>query len=171
MLSNHMKISVGTERTTNKESDDDIDNIDNYIQLLIDRQEVTEFIESGRYPDRLSFKHKDICMPILEDISVPEPIPIDTSGCIVKFNGMIHKLNNIEMELKIDTTRENKVINECENKDNNCPICMNDMGDRNYMVPNCGHRVCMTCVLKNMMTNLDNGSVCCLCRRNILPTL
>jgi len=168
-----MKISVGTERTTNKESDDDIDNIDNYIQLLIDKQEVNDFIESGRYPDRLSCKHTNIYMPILEDISVPEPIPIpiDTSGYIVKFNTMIDKLNNIEMELKIDTTRENRVINECENKDNNCPMCMDDMGDRNYMVPKCGHKVCMTCVLKNMMTNLDSGNVCCLCRANILPTL
>jgi len=167
MSSNHMKISVGMERYTYNEPDD----IDNYIQLLIEKQEVTEFIETGRYPDRLTSRQEHIYIPVLEDISVPEPIPIDISGYIGKFNGMIHKVNNIEMELKIETTRENRVINECENKDNNCPMCMDDMGDRNYMVPKCGHKVCMTCVMKNIMTNLDSGNLCCLCRANILPTL
>jgi hypothetical protein len=164
MSANRIKFTIESDT-------EEVNDIDTYIQMLIGKQEVTEFIESGRYPDRLSFKHKKIYMPVLDDISVPEPIPIDTGGCIDKFNTMLETLNNVESELKADTTRENLGIDECENKDNNCPICMNDMGDRNYIVPNCGHRVCMTCVLKNMMINLDNGSVCCLCRRNILSTL
>ena len=165
MSSNHMKIYIETNIDTV------YDEIDAYIQKLNDEKEITDFIENGKYPDRLKSRQKHIYIPVLEDISVPEPVPFDTSGYIVKFNGMIHKVNNIEMELKIDTTRENRVINECENKDNNCPMCMDDMGDRNYMVPKCGHKVCMTCVMKNMMTNLDSGNVCCLCRANILPTL
>ena len=165
MLSNHMKLYIETNIDTV------YDEIDAYIQKLNDEKEITDFIEKGKYPDRLTSRQEHIYIPVLEDIQVPEQIQIDTSGYIVKFNGMIHKVNNIEMELKIDTMRENRIINECENKDNNCPMCMDYMGDRNYMVPKCGHKVCMTCVLKNMMTNLDSGNVCCLCRANILPTL
>jgi len=153
------------EQSTEQESID----IDNYIQMLIDKQEVNDFIESGRYPDRLSFKHKKIYMPVLEDISIPEFIPLENGHCIDKFSNMLDKINTIEMELKTDTTRENRVINEDDNKDNQCPICFDDIGERNYMVPQCGHRVCMNCVVKNMMTNLDSGNVCCLCRANILP--
>lgn len=169
MTTNRIKFTI--EPDMEQEAND----IDMYIQMLIEKQEVDDFITNGVYPHRLSYKHNNIYMPVLEEISVPEsiptPTPIVTCGYIDKFNTMIETLNKVEAELKVATTRETLEINECENKDNNCPICMNDMGDRNYMVPNCGHRVCMTCVLKNMMTNLDNGSVCCLCRRNILPTL
>ncbi len=170
MSSNRIKFTI--EPDMEQEAND----IDMYIQMLIEKQEVDDFITNGVYPHRLSYKHNNIYIPVLEEISVPEPIvtPVVTRGYINKFNTMIETLNTVEAELKSDATRENIMINKCEhndNRDNNCPICMNDMGDRNYMVPNCGHRVCMTCVLKNMMTNLDNGSVCCLCRRNILPTL
>lgn len=159
--------------TNEPDIEQEANDIDMYIQMLIEKQEVDDFIDNGVYPGRLSYNHKNIYMPVLEEISVPEPIstPMVTRSYIDKFNTMIETLSKVEAELKADTTREILGINDCENKDNNCPICMNDMGHRNYMVPNCGHKVCMTCVLKNMMTNLDNGSVCCLCRANILPTL
>ena len=94
------------EQSTEQESID----IDNYIQMLIDKQEVNDFIESGRYPDRLSFKHKKIYMPILEDISIPEFIPLENGHCIDKFSNMLDKINTIEMELKTDTTNKFPLI-------------------------------------------------------------
>lgn len=152
-------------------TEQDAIDIDNYIQMLIDKQEVTDFVEKGVYPDRLSFRYKHVYMPVLEDISIPEIMPLDNGHCIDNFSNMLDKINRIEMELKTETTRENRGINENDHKDNHCPICLDDMGERNYMVPQCGHRVCMNCVVKNMMTNLDSGNVCCLCRATILPVL
>ena len=163
LSSNQMKLCLEIETEFN--------DIDRYIQMLNEEKEVTDFIENGKYPYRLTSNQKYLYMPILDDISFPEFVAVDNSDYIDKVNIMIHTINEIEIELKSNTNRTNIVIPECQHKDNICPICMDDIGDRNYMVPLCGHRVCMNCVVKNFTTNLNSGSLCCLCRGCILPIL
>jgi chromosome segregation ATPase len=74
----------------------------------------------------------------------------------------IESLNEIEYKIK-ETMQEIK-------KDNECPICLNDMGKTNYLVPKCGHKLCMHCFVSNVVYT-KRGHICCLCRDIIVPTV
>ena len=75
-------------------------------------------------------------------------------------------LNMVERELKITMERENTELNNT-NKDE-CPICMDSMGERNYIVPSCGHKLCMNCFITNITKNVNSGCLCSLCRVKIV---
>jgi hypothetical protein len=46
-----------------------------------------------------------------------------------------------------------------------CPICYEDVGEKNSCVTECGHKFCMTCMAKNLQVSAK----CPLCRSNIIP--
>ena len=51
----------------------------------------------------------------------------------------------------------------CDNddyKDNRCPICLDDIGDKNIATTECGHTFHLSCMLQNLRTS----SKCPLCR-------
>jgi|TARA_B110000483_G_scaffold241784_1_gene325712 hypothetical protein len=72
------------------------------------------------------------------------------------------------MKRKID---ENDNINENENEnlkkkqkiDDNCPICYEVMGHKNYIITNCNHKFCFDCLTKSC----QNKNECPLCRAEI----
>ena len=45
-----------------------------------------------------------------------------------------------------------------------CPICYDELGDRNLCVTKCGHKFCMDCATKH----LANNTACPMCRTPII---
>ena len=141
--------------------------VDKYIAYLQEKQEVDDFVSKGKYPDRLKSTSTKKYIPTLNERPLKEfyyekPIVFDEMDTIFT------SLNTIELELKREIRKENQTL--CV-KENECPICMNDMGVNNYLVPACGHTVCMNCFIKNIRQNKHQGHLCCLCRMNIVPDL
>ena len=142
-----------------------MEDIDELINNLKAEQEIKDYIDNGIYPDRFRTNHSIIHMPKLQEIKTIDP---DTSYVTPAFDFRVinDKIDKIELQLK--NVVESEIV---EYRDNDCPICMNDMGVNNYIVPVCGHKVCMSCFIKNIRQNKQQGHLCCLCRKNMIPDL
>jgi hypothetical protein len=144
-----------------------MEEIDLYLNKLKEKQEIDEFINNGVYPERLSYKNSKqiLHFPKMEEeynsLKSHTIMPIESSF-IENLQDMTTKLNDIERKIKINIENENNV------SDNDCPICMECMGDRNYIVPICGHKICVKCFVTNISTNRKNGCLCSLCREKIV---
>jgi hypothetical protein len=155
-----------------------MEEIDIYIQKLKEEEEVRDFIVNGVYPKRLSHKQRQIYIPKLEEYPLQE-INYNKYDIQAHLNTLAHNLHNVERELKNAIDKENndkdtdkemdtysREINE--NNVESCPICIESIGERNYIVPSCGHKVCVNCFVKNMTMNRGTGCLCSLCRAQIL---
>lgn len=142
-----------------------MEDIDELINNLKAEQEIKDFIDNGIYPDRFRTNHSIIHMPKLQEIKTIDP---DTSYVTPAFDFRVINDKIDKIELQIKNVVDSKIV---EYKDNDCPICMNDMGVNNYLVPVCGHKVCMNCFIKNIRQNKQQGHLCCLCRKNTIPDL
>ena len=142
-----------------------MEDIDELINNLKAEQEIKDYIDNGIYPDRFRTNHSIIHMPKLQEIKTIDP---DTSYVTPAFDFRVinDKIDKIELQLK--NVVESEIV---EYRDNDCPICMDDMGVNNYIVPVCGHKVCMSCFIKNIRQNKQQGHLCCLCRKNTIPDL
>jgi len=150
-----------------------MEDIDVFLNRLREEQEVDDFINKGIYPERLisHHKHHTVYFPKMEE---PYPnkklhtiIPIETSF-VENLQTMTTKLDDIERELKTNIEREKLEISNNNLENNDCPICMDCMGDRNYIVPICGHKICVKCFVTNITMNRESGCLCSLCREKIV---
>jgi len=48
-----------------------------------------------------------------------------------------------------------------------CPICIEPLGDVDYFMPICGHKICRSCALENLHKNNVSGHLCGICRTRI----
>jgi hypothetical protein len=147
-----------------------MEEIDIYIQKLKEEEEIRDFIVNGVYPKRLSHKHRQIYMPKLEEYPLQE-IKYNTYDIQEHLTRLAHNLHNVELELKNAIDKENNDTDSREINENNvesCPICIESIGERNYIVPSCGHKVCVNCFVKNMTMNRGSGCLCSLCRSQIV---
>ncbi len=146
-----------------------MEEIDIYIQKLKEEEEIRDFIVNGVYPKRLSQKHRQIYMPKLEEYPLQE-INYNKYDIQEHLTTLAHNLHNVELELKNAINKENNPDSReiIENNVESCPICIESIGDRNYIVPSCGHRVCVNCFVKNMTMNRASGCLCSLCRAQIV---
>lgn len=73
-----------------------------------------------------------------------------------------NKLGNVHKCSRVTrcTISENR---ECDEEENNCPICYDKIENNNYIVTKCNHTFCNDCLFKS----LKNGSKCPLCREEI----
>jgi hypothetical protein len=146
-----------------------MEEIDIYIQKLKEEEEIRDFIVNGVYPKRLSQRHRQIYMPKLEEYPLQE-INYNKYDIQEHLTTLAHNLHNVERELKNAIDKENNADNGVINENNvdSCPICIETIGERNYIVPLCGHRVCVNCFVKNMNMNRGSGCLCSLCRAQIV---
>lgn len=68
-----------------------------------------------------------------------------------------------EITRKIDELKMNRNIQGDE-----CPICYEPISTTNYIIPKCGHKVCLPCYKKSIISNRQTANTCCLCRQQIL---
>lgn len=140
-----------------------------YLTHLKEEQEIENFISKGVYPERLAYKHVSIYLPKMEETETNKRL-----HTITEFDTSLHDnlkritdtLNTVEIELKANGEREKMELNESIREE--CPICMDHMGERNYIVPVCGHKICMKCFVTNITTNRESGCLCSLCREKII---
>jgi hypothetical protein len=146
-----------------------MEEIDIYIQKLKEEEEIRDFIVNGVYPERLSHKHRQIYMPKLEEYPLQE-INYNKYDIKEHLTTLAHNLHNVELELKNAIDKENDMDSREINENNveSCPICIESIGERNYIVPSCGHKVCVNCFVKNMTMNRGSGCLCSLCRSQIV---
>ena len=147
-----------------------MDDIDSYLTQLREEQEVDEFVNKGLYPERLISKHTSIYLPKIEESDLNNKLhaitPFDSS-LYENMKQITESLNRVERELKTTLEREITELNNT-NKEDECPICMDSMGERNYIVPSCGHKLCMKCFITNITRNVKSGCLCSLCRAKIV---
>lgn len=51
--------------------------------------------------------------------------------------------------------------------DNSCPICLELLDVVNYVVPKCGHKMCMSCFINIIKLSTDYGNKCSICRTQL----
>ena len=174
--------------------DNTMQDIDVYIKEMKEKQEVDDFINKGLYPDRLKGKRTNVKYFPKLDENVPFIRNINNNSILVEndfdkekvmatiqrlessLNSIINKENENDNSINIlnngcccSTTSTNETIeNEYEKS---CPICFENLGENNYLVPSCGHKLCMNCFVLNIVKNKDNGGNCSLCRKKIIPLI
>ena len=70
--------------------------------------------------------------------------------------------NSIAKCLELEQTIRNAVATLV---DTDCPICLTQLGDTNCVIPDCGHKTCIPCFIKNIKYNKQTGDCCVLCRK------
>lgn len=162
-----------------------MDDIDEYLKKLHEQHEIEDFINNGIFPSRLQIKHKYKYVPPLDDCDIlnEQHDDILINNYITRhiicdnLNHIKHSLYKLETELRYTTERENDrnnigqktTITTNEETNINCPICMEKIEDRNYIIPKCGHKTCINCFVSNVVINHDTqcGNSCSLCREII----
>lgn len=162
-----------------------MDDIDEYLKKIHEQHEIEDFINEGVYPSKLQIKHKYKYIPPLDDYDILHEQHHDI--LLTKYitrhmicddlEHMKRSLSKLEAELRYTTERENDrnnigqktTITTIEETNINCPICMEQIGDRNYIIPKCGHKTCINCFVTNIVINHDAqcGNSCSLCREII----
>ena len=64
---------------------------------------------------------------------------------------------NIEQYIKQDICNENP-----------CPVCFSSITDTNYVLPPCGHKMCVSCFISNVKYNKHTGDCCAICRQKYI---
>ncbi len=143
---------------------DDI-SIDNILHTMKEEQEMDAFINNGIVPSRLKSTSKPIYMPKLSDRFTNTLY--EHSYARFPENTLLSNLTTIMNKLEC---LENDIIKTGERElcENQCPICMDDMGDNNYLVPPCSHKVCIPCFISTIRKMGPMAGCCCLCRQNII---
>lgn len=154
-----------------------MEEIDIYLQKLKEDQEIKDYIDKGIYPERLQTTTEPINITYepLREINLPLIMSYTLTDNQVNID-ILNKVNRLENEIKetisIEMERDKERENNNNNKnmnENDCPICLENMGDNNYIVPSCGHKICMNCFIKNLKHNNVMSKNCCLCRKIIIP--
>ena len=83
---------------------------------------------------------------------------------------MPSNLSEIEETIKKCDKLQNIISNKNIVSDNECPVCYTEFGSTNYIVPKCGHKVCISCFTNNARQNRENANTCSLCRGDVLHT-
>ena len=130
--------------------------VDQLIHKLKSEEEIKNYVNKNIYPERLKFSQKVKYIPPIKNTIFPDIALEDNSQYCL---GIKKKLNDIDNTIQLIK----------EHFDNNiCPICLREHDDKNYIVPNCGHKVCIKCFVCNLHTNKTTGNLCSICRETII---
>ena len=142
-----------------------MEEIDIFILKIKQEQEIKDYINKNIYPESLKkqYSQKYIAFPKLEDTILKEFNEIQIEN---DFKNTIFKLNQIENQIHSIIEIENK--ENSDRKTNCCPICLEVFQINNYLIPKCGHKICLPCFTKNIIKNNNTGKICCLCREKII---
>ena len=84
---------------------------------------------------------------------------IDVSEDVELLKNLKNKCINVEKEIK-------ELIEQ--DKENECPICIEDIRGKSYFTGLCGHKFCARCICSNMSKNKHTGHLCPLCRSEFM---
>jgi|UniRef100_A0A6C0IK13 hypothetical protein len=85
------------------------------------------------------------------------------------------------VRLHIEEQKTRNMLSDLENKiakwtqvaqdrhyDEECPICYEGIRINNYIVPSCGHKICLGCYKSCILSKSPCANNCCLCKGTIL---
>ena len=85
----------------------------------------------------------------------------------INFENISKKLENIENEIiDINNIQRENIINE--NNNTICPICIEPIGNKSYLMMKCNHSICGSCCYHNFTKNNHTGLLCPMCRTHLL---
>lgn len=77
-----------------------------------------------------------------------------------KLQNNLHELDERFLEWKINK----KSVETTEM----CPVCYEPIQSNNYIIPKCGHKLCLHCYKQCILSNGECANKCCLCKETIL---
>lgn len=133
-----------------------MEDIDQYLSELDLQTKVNDYIKYGIKPtyQKQIIKH----FPRMET-EIDNKLPITPINISVNIPNMINKCDKIRDELLQET--QNESMNEC-------PICFQEIEDKSYVTPKCGHKVCLKCYICCLEKRTTYSNSCCICRKDIL---
>lgn len=60
-----------------------------------------------------------------------------------------------------------EICSDTSDTHSTCPVCINDIGNNNFVITKCNHKICIPCLMANYNKSL-NGHLCPMCRSRIL---
>ena len=96
---------------------------------------------------------------IINDSYHEAPRSIDIREDVELLEMLKYKCNGVEKEIKEMMQEE---------KDNECPICIEEIRGKSYFTGLCGHKFCSRCICDNMSKNKHSGHLCPLCRKDFM---
>ena len=81
----------------------------------------------------------------------------------IKEHKTINLLHDVDQRLL-----EWEINKEKMESQESCPVCYEPIQSNNYIVPKCGHKLCLHCYKKCVLSRGDCANKCCLCRVQIL---
>lgn len=58
---------------------------------------------------------------------------------------------------------------ETDDNDDDCPLCLNKLGNNDFVLTKCNHKICLSCFMDNYNKS-RNGHLCPLCRNKVINT-
>ena len=88
----------------------------------------------------------------------------------ISFDIMPSNISKVEETIKKCEKLQNILLNKETVACEECPVCYTEFGATNYILPKCGHKVCISCFTNNARQNREGANMCCLCRNPVLHT-
>lgn len=162
-----------------------MEDIDKTIAEFKMQNQIDDYLYKNIYPD-FSMKRKDnknniyCCskkktndyVNLIYDTNIP--LEKMNRQDYINFENISKKLENIENEIiEINNIQCENIINENnENNDNSnntiCPICIEPIGNKSYLMMKCNHSICGSCCYHNFTKNNHTGLLCPMCRTHLL---
>jgi len=100
-----------------------------------------------------------------------EQTPLTSFG---NYDKNLHNTDSFDIANSIEKCKQlEKHIKQCEldeNIDNQCPVCFIPISSANYVLPTCGHKMCVSCFIGNVKYNKHTGDCCAMCRKKYIST-
>ena len=156
--------------------------LDAYLEELKLNQEIDDFIKKNIYPARLQSTSVPIYKYFKDDSDIQHvhEKDYDISHLNINYKSFekitktcIDKCKQLE-DILLQYQKEQETLEQAtlqdslqDASDNICPICIEQLGENDYFVPLCGHKICRKCALHNLCNNQNTGDLCSLCRTKI----
>lgn len=156
-----------------------MEDIDKTIAEFKMQNQIDDYLYKNIYPDFSSKKNnKNIkCCYNKKETSDYVDIIYNTNISLEKINkqdyinfeNISKKLENIENEIiEINNIQCENIINENDDNNNICPICIEPIGNKSYLMMKCNHSICGSCCYHNFTKNNHTALLCPICRTHLL---
>ena len=138
-------------------------NMNKFINKVLDKCEVDNYLKYNEKPRYLQKKTTynstfyRYCYQPIEKKLIP-------------FEIMPSNLSTVEETIKKCEKLQNIILNKENVTYEECPVCYTEFSTTNYILPKCGHKICISCFTNNARQNREGSNLCCLCRSPVLHT-